>query len=1096
MIRTIAGFKQALGASTALGNGLAIAALLPFPIALLAPGSAMAQDTVLDSGSTTWSTDHTIPEALVVGQTKPGVSLTIDSGADVVVAKSVTIGARGGSSGTVTVTGTGSKLEVTRTTSILDNLLQVGGGGFGTLNVENGGQVSVRDITMSGSSAVANTGGVIKVSGAGSAITADTLRNRSWDNDVNDAGAITIENGGKISTITVNLDGSPADDSSKANQTLITGQGSLWVNSGVFTNYRSMTIQDGGKLTTADADLHGMSTSLATTYVTGAGSSFTASGKITIGDDSNHNLVVANGASLSAQEIVLGGNSSPNLGALTFGGKVTFNVFDEATSVAAEAAGTLNQGARITFAGRDGQLLFNHTGTGYEFKNAIAGDGTIVSLAGETILSGDMTKFLGTDSVTGGVVVKGGSRLVINGDFGTDASGDGRYGSTGPSTRILVDNGTLVVKGETGHVFSNAVFGTSYTSRVYVGGQTDTDSGFGRLAGTGTVGSVRLYGLNTGSGKHAVISPGDNGVGTLTVVGELEFGNGSIYEVDILGNGTSDLIRVLPAGTSTPGPSQGSVKIGNGVNVEVTALDPTVSYQNGQTYTILTANGGINGTFAQAISKSAFLNVSLDHQANQVDLKIAVTPTPTPPTPTPPTPTPPTPTPPTPTPPTPTPPTPTPPTPTPPTPTPPTPTPPTPTPPTPTPPTPTPPTPTPPTPTPPTPTPTPTPPLVFQVAAETANQYNTALALNTLKQSGPSLALYNVLLPLDTSEARAAFDSLSGSVHASVQSTLVSQGQTLREAAFDRLRDTLDVAEPVQVAALNYSYSDYARDKSAESGLAMWGQGLGNWSQLGRGEGSVRMRNSTGGLLFGLDSAVGSNARLGGFAGYSRDDFSVRRQGSGGNSDNFHLGLYGGTQWGSVSLRAGLSYTWHDISTDRVVAFPDFSDRLKADYKGGTFQSFGELAWQYRVGNVTVEPYANVAYARLDLDDFAERSVVTDGSAAALTVKSRYMETFFTTLGARGSVGFSLGGVQAKAFGGLGWRHAFHDTMPFATMTLPDTTGSFLIAGAPIAKDAAIVRAGLDFRTADKVSFAISYNGDFGSGVTAHGVSGRLSIRF
>ena len=349
---------------------------------------------------------------------------------------------------------------------------------------------------------------------------------------------------------------------------------------------------------------------------------------------------------------------------------------------------------------------------------------------------------------------------------------------------------------------------------------------------------------------------------------------------------------------------------------------------------------------------------------------------------------------------------------------------------------------------------------------------------------------------LDAAEGRAAFDSLSGSVHASAQSTLISQGQSLREAAFDRLRETPDTAEPTEVAALNYDFSDYVRDKSAKSGLAIWGQGLGNWSRLGRDGDSARVRNSTDGLLLGLDGAVGSNARLGVFAGYSHDDFNVRRQQSDGKSDNIHLGVYGGTQWDSLSLRAGLSYTWHDVSTDRIAAFPGFSDHFKADYKGNTFQSFGELAWQYRAGNVTIEPYANVAYVRLDLDDFAEKSVATNGGATALTVKSQSMETFFTTLGMRGSTGFRLGDMRAKAFGGLGWRHAFHDTTPFATMTLPDTTGSFLIAGTPIAKNAATVRTGLDFQASDDVSVAISYNGDFGSGMTAHGVSGRLSIRF
>ncbi|NKX17250.1 hypothetical protein HGG75_25225 [Ochrobactrum pseudogrignonense] len=58
--------------------------------------------------------------------------------------------------------------------------------------------------------------------------------------------------------------------------------------------------------------------------------------------------------------------------------------------------------------------------------------------------------------------------------------------------------------------------------------------------------------------------------------------------------------------------------------LDVFALDNKVSYQDGQTYTILTAVNGIEGTFSEAISKSIFLTTSLDHQVNKVDLKIGL----------------------------------------------------------------------------------------------------------------------------------------------------------------------------------------------------------------------------------------------------------------------------------------------------------------------------------------------------------------------------------------------------------------------------------------------------------------------------------------
>nr|MDX8322501.1 hypothetical protein [Agrobacterium sp. rho-8.1] len=66
-----------------------------------------------------------------------------------------------------------------------------------------------------------------------------------------------------------------------------------------------------------------------------------------------------------------------------------------------------------------GRIVFNHTETAYEFSNKIVGDGSIVSLAGETILTGDLTGYGSFDSYAGRVIVDGNSRLVIKGDLGT-----------------------------------------------------------------------------------------------------------------------------------------------------------------------------------------------------------------------------------------------------------------------------------------------------------------------------------------------------------------------------------------------------------------------------------------------------------------------------------------------------------------------------------------------------------------------------------------------------------------------------------------------------------------------------------------------------
>ncbi|RUZ35590.1 autotransporter domain-containing protein, partial [Mesorhizobium sp. M7A.F.Ca.US.003.02.1.1] len=100
-----------------------------------------------------------------------------------------------------------------------------------------------------------------------------------------------------------------------------------------------------------------------------------------------------------------------------------------------------------------------------------------------------------------------------------------------------------------------------------------------------------------------------------------------------------------------------------------------------------------------------------------------------------------------------------------------------------------------------------------------------------------------------------------------------------------------------------------------------------------------------------------------------------------------------------------------------------------------------------------------------------------------------------TTLGLRASAGFDLGGMQATAQGTLGWRHAFGDTTPTADMAFAGGD-LFTIAGVPIARDTAIVGAGLDFRIADSTTLGISYSGQFGKKAADQGVRATMEVRF
>jgi len=183
-----------------------------------------------------------------------------------------------------------------------------------------------------------------------------------------------------------------------------------------------------------------------------------------------------------------------------------------------------------------------------------------------------------------------------------------------------------------------------------------------------------------------------------------------------------------------------------------------------------------------------------------------------------------------------------------------------------------------------------------------------------------------------------------------------------------------------------------------------------------------------------------------------------------------------------------LAYTWHDIGTDRSVAFNGLSDRLSADYDAHTFQAFGEAGYRIDTAAGFFEPFAGLTYVNLRTSAFNE-----DGGAAALAAGAQSMETTFTTIGLRAAT--DLGAPNLRAHGTLGWRHAFGDTVAQSTHAFAGG-GAFTITGAPIAEDAAFIEAGLDFDLTASARFGISYNGQIAADAREHGFKARIDVRF
>lgn len=377
----------------------------------------------------------------------------------------------------------------------------------------------------------------------------------------------------------------------------------------------------------------------------------------------------------------------------------------------------------------------------------------------------------------------------------------------------------------------------------------------------------------------------------------------------------------------------------------------------------------------------------------------------------------------------------------------------------------------------------------FCLPGHSANQCATGKAAFSL---GAGNQVYDAVLNLTRAQSDDALNQLSGEIRASAQTAMIEDSRYVRNAANDRLRAAFAAPGASRAPALTYvAGNGPVSIPASHDGPTFWSQAYGGWGSTSGNANTAYLSRSSGGVFLGADAPVSDVWRVGAFTGYGGAHFDADDRRASGSSNDYHLGVYGGAVWNRLALRTGAAYTWHHVSTSRRVDFPGYTDRLKGDYHAGTAQVFGELGYAIPAGeNARIEPYLNLAHVHAHAGRYNEH-----GGAAALTGKPSDNDVTFATLGLHAERLIDIGRAQASLTGTLGWRHAFGDVEPTVRNRFVGTN-AFTIAGAPIARNSAVLEAGLDFRLSASATLGLAYTGQLASGARDHGAQARLTMRF
>jgi uncharacterized protein with beta-barrel porin domain len=328
-----------------------------------------------------------------------------------------------------------------------------------------------------------------------------------------------------------------------------------------------------------------------------------------------------------------------------------------------ENTGSITSARNLNLVGAVG--LLNDPGTSFEMNGRISGAAAVTKNGdGTLVLGGDNRNWgLPGDNFVGGLTVNAGLVEITNA-YGLGYGPVVVNGGVLATTVDILTAQTIRINGDT-VLNTDAGTTTTLTGSVFTGGYGScfdkTGAGTLVISGTATLGNgtcveegklsvngtlnstvtVASDGMLRGTGLingpvvvHGTLAAG-NSPGTLTVGGTVTMGGGSTYQEDIngagMGTGPGNYSRLLVARATSQFIASGATLNVNLLNITGTAAYTPYVPKFGDTFTIITADGGIVGKFATfdqpaGLASGTRLDIFYDYLGNDsIDLRLVPT---------------------------------------------------------------------------------------------------------------------------------------------------------------------------------------------------------------------------------------------------------------------------------------------------------------------------------------------------------------------------------------------------------------------------------------------------------------------------------------
>lgn len=271
---------------------------------------------------------------------------------------------------------------------------------------------------------------------------------------------------------------------------------------------------------------------------------------------------------------------------------------------------------------------------------------------------------------------------------------------------------------------------------------------------------------------------------------------------------------------------------------------------------------------------------------------------------------------------------------------------------------------------------------------------------------------------------------------------------------------------------------------------SVWGAAYGG-SASTDGNAIVGSHNTTTrayGVVGGADYKITPNTLIGFALAGGGTNYSLSDALGSGRSDLFQAGVFGRQNIGAAYLSAALAYGWHDVTTNRTVAVPG-GDVLQARFRAETFSGRFEGGYRFATPLAGITPYVAAQVISFNLPAYAEQ-VLGGAGVFALNYAAQTTTATRTELGLRTDKSYAVQDGIFTLRGRAAWAHDYNNDRAVTAVfqALPGAT--FVVNGARANPDGALVSAGAEMKWLNGVSLAATFEGEFSGNTTSYAGKG------